>query len=340
MSAMAAPRAAAALGRFRSGAAPRPGRAERPGRPGRTWWPWTRRALTLAFFAAVAWLLVRQARTVDWAEVAATVRALPGPVLLGAAALAAASHLLYATFDLLGRRIAGHPLPTATVMAVTFVSYAFNLNMGSLIGAVASRYRLYGRLGLDYAQITQVTLFSMFTNWLGYLLLGGLAFLFFPLPLPPAWGVPAAALQAVGGVLALAALGYAALCSFSRRRSLRLRGRVLQLPSGRMALAQLAMASLNWALMGATVWVLLRGQLPYPSVLAVLLLAAVAGVLTHVPAGLGVLEAVFLALLAGSVPATTLLGVLLAYRALYYLAPLALAVPLFAAMELHHHRHR
>ena len=32
-------------------------------------------------------------------------------------------------------------------MTVTFVSYVFNLNLGSLVGGVAFRYRLYSRLG-------------------------------------------------------------------------------------------------------------------------------------------------------------------------------------------------
>ncbi|MGJ7583533.1 UPF0104 family protein, partial [Variovorax sp. RHLX14] len=55
------------------------------------------------------------------------------------------------------------------------------------------------------------------------------------------------------------------------------------------------------------------------------LVAAVAGVITHVPAGLGVLEAVFVALLAHEVPQAKLLGALLAYRGLYYLLPLVVA---------------
>jgi hypothetical protein len=36
-------------------------------------------------------------------------------------------------------------------MGVTFISYAFNLNLGSLVGGVAFRYRLYSRLGLGNA---------------------------------------------------------------------------------------------------------------------------------------------------------------------------------------------
>ena len=63
------------------------------------------------------------------------------------------------------------------------------------------------------------------------------------------------------------------------------------------------------------------------------LAAAVAGVIAHVPAGLGVLEAVFIALLGATVPEPRLLGALLAYRALYYIVPLAAAVPLYLRSE-------
>lgn len=53
---------------------------------------------------------------------------------------------------------------------------------------------------------------------------------------------------------------------------------------------------------------------------------------THVPAGLGVLEAVFVALLAHRVPQGELLAALLAYRAIY-LAPLAIAAALFFVVD-------
>ena len=59
----------------------------------------------------------------------------------------------------------------------------------------------------------------------------------------------------------------------------------------------------------------------------------VAGVVTHVPAGLGVLEAVFVACLA-DVATPTVLAALLSYRAVYYLVPLALASIGYAAGEV------
>jgi uncharacterized membrane protein YbhN (UPF0104 family) len=46
-----------------------------------------------------------------------------------------------------------------------------------------------------------------------------------------------------------------------------------------------------------------------------------------------VIEAVFIALLSGQVPQAELVAALLAYRAIYYLAPLGIAVALLLGLE-------
>jgi len=290
-----------------------------------SWWPWARRAAVWGFFALIAWLLVRQARAIDWEDVFDAIRALPATALLAAAALAAGSFALYSTYDLLGRHLTRHRLGTGTVMGVTFISYAFNLNLGSLVGGVAFRYRLYSRLGLANHTITRVLGFSMLTNWLGYLVVAGAAFCFWPMALPPEWKIDSEGLRILGAVLLMAALAYLVLCATSRGRAWRVRGHEFRMPGLAMALLQLAMSCANWSLIGGVIWFLLQGQVAYVQVLAVLLVAAVAGVVTHVPAGLGVLEAVFVTLLSHQVPQAQLLGALLAYRGLYYLLPLAVA---------------
>lgn len=299
----------------------------------RPWWPGVKRAVTFAFFALVAWLIVDQARTVEWDQVLASMRRQPLAGLAIAGALAACSHALFSTFDLLGRRTTGHRLPVAQVWTVNFVSYAFNLNLGSLVGGFALRYRLYARLGLSNAVITEVVAVSMLSNWLGYLLVGGLAFASGLIEPPANWKIGADGLQTLGAVLIAVAVAYAALCAFSKRRRWTLRGHELTLPGVRFALLQLAMSSTNWLLMGGVVFMLLQQRVAYPLVLAVLLVAAIAGVATHVPAGLGVLEAVFIALLSPQVPRNELLGALLAYRAIYYLAPLAVATVVYLVLE-------
>ena len=300
----------------------------------RRWWPWARRAFTLAFFALVLTLLWRYARNVDWDDVLDSVRQTPRPALLLAVALAACSHLLYSCFDLLGRHYTGHRLRTPTVMMVNFTSYAFNLTLGSLVGGVAFRYRLYSRLGLDYGVITRIVSMSLLTNWLGYLLLAGLLFVLHPLALPPSWGMGNHGLEWVGALLVAIAAAYLVACLFMGGRRWKVRGHEIDLPSERVALLQLGMSCLNWSIMAGVVYVLLQQKVAYADVLTVLLVAAIAGVIAHVPAGLGVFEFIFVALLSHQVSEGRLLAALLVYRAIYYIGPMLIAAVLFLSFEL------
>lgn len=301
--------------------------------PGRPWWPWLRRLLTLAFFALVGWLLVRGARSIEWAEVASALAERPLASIAPAALAAAASYLVYGTYDLIGRRYAGHALPKRRVLTIAFVSYAFNLNLGSLVGGIGFRHRLYSRLGLPDGQISRIIAFSMLTNWSGYFMLGGIAFALGRIDLPADWAIGTGALRVVGLLLVAVAAAYLLLCTFSRKREWVVRGHTIDLPSGRMAGLQILVSALNWALIALVCYLLLQREIPYATVLQVLLVAAVAGLLTHVPGGLGVIEAVFLALLSHRLPAQQLLAGLLAYRGVYYLAPLALALFTYLVME-------
>jgi phosphatidylglycerol lysyltransferase len=67
------------------------------------------------------------------------------------------------------------------------------------------------------------------------------------------------------------------------------------------------------------------------------LIAIAAGVISNVPGGIGVFEAILLLLLP-SMPKGSLLGALVAYRAIYYFVPFAVALGLLGAHELWVHR--
>lgn len=300
----------------------------------RPWWPRAKRIVTWVFFIAIAGLIARYAITIDWDDVWQSMKKLPPHALAAALGFSAASYLLYATYDLLGRRMTSHVLPTGTTMGVTFVCYAFNLNLGSLVGSVALRYRLYSRLGLENPVITRIIAFSMLTNWIGYLAIAGAAFCFGSVTLPPDWKIDTAELRIVGVVLMILAAAYLVVCVRFGEHAWHVRGHELVTPSWRMALLQLAISIGNWCLMGGVLWVLMPGKVGYLHVLAVLLVAAVAGLISHVPAGLGVLEAVFLALLGHEIPQGRLLGALLAYRAVYYLVPLVVAAGFYLVTEM------
>jgi uncharacterized membrane protein YbhN (UPF0104 family) len=303
------------------------------------WWPWVKRGVSLVFFALVAALLVHFAQRIDWDEVRDSVREMPRHVLWMAGALCVASHLLYSCFDLIGRAYTRHRLAVPKNMQVNWISYAFNLNFGSMVGGVAFRFRLYRRLGLSYATITRVLTLSMLTNWLGYLLIAGMVFIVAPLQLPPEWKLDSEGLRWLGVVLLLVALVYLVLCGWSKKRSWTVRGHEFFLPPPGMALVQLAMSCANWMIIAAAVTVLLQGRVDYASVLSVLLIAAGSGLIVRVPGGLGVLEAVFIALLSHRVPEGQLLAALLTYRALYYIVPLGAAALLYLSVEMRARKH-
>lgn len=301
------------------------------------WRIWAGRVLLLAFAVFVLVALVWQASEVAWPLVWRSLRETPLPVLLAAAAVALCGHLLYSAFDLLGRRYTGHALATLPTMGVTFVSYAFNLNFGAIVGGAAMRFRLYARLGLTMGTIARVMVLSMWTNWLGYLFLAGALLLWLPLAPPPAWTLAPWALHALGALLMGMALGYFLLCATASRRHWQVRWRArryaVHLPTARMALLQLLMASGTWLLMAGVLYVLLQQQVAFTAVASVHLLGMVSGLVTRVPAGLGVQEAVFVALLSHQVPQPELLAALVGYRAFYYWAPLAIAFLAYLWME-------
>lgn len=306
----------------------------------RPWWPWAKRGAVVVFLAFVAALIARQSRTIDWSEVLDAVRDLPWRVLLAATGVAACSHLLYSCYDLVGRHLTRHKLATPTVMGVTFISYAFNLNLGSMVGGIGFRFRLYSRLGLKLDDISRIVAISLLTNWTGYLLVAGIAFLFWPPVLPPDWRIDSGGLHVVGVVALAVAAAYVAFCAWAHERKWFIRGHRIEPPRVRIALLQLAMSSLNWSLIGGVIWLLLQGRVDYPHVLTVLLISVTATLIVRVPGGLGVLETVFVALLSYRVPQGHLLAAILAYRGIYYLLPLMLATVGYAVTEMRARRLR
>jgi uncharacterized membrane protein YbhN (UPF0104 family) len=306
-------------------------------RPSPLWpaiWARTKQAAPWALAVLVLVLLVRHAGTIEWPAVwgALKQQALGG--LAVAAVLALGSHALFSSYDLVGRHETGHKLPVPRTLGTAAVCYAFNLNFGSLVGALAMKLRLYHRAGLRPRTVARIIVLSIVTNWIGYLMLGGLVLMLAPPPMPAKISLMPWALRAIGVAMIGVALAYGAACALRHGREIRVRGHRFALPAPSVAAWQFAVALANWALMGVIVWVLLGQSVPYATALGVLLLAAVAGVATHVPAGLGVIEAVFVACLGAEVATPTLLAALLSYRAVYYLAPLALAAAGYAIAEM------
>jgi len=297
-------------------------------------WQLAKKILTVLFFIAVVVLLVVYARKVNWEDVYDVIVNYNRFVVLTAAGLVVLSYLVYGCYDLIGRAYCGHKLAKRQVMLVSFICYAFNLTLSTWVGGVAMRYRLYSRLGLDSATITRIFSLSIATNWLGYILLAGVVFSAGMVSIPSGWFIGETTLRLIGVVLLVLVAIYLWACAFSKQRRWTVKGQTLQLPSLRMALLQFGVSCANWMVMGAIIWLLLGRDVGYPMVLGVLLISSIAGVIIHIPAGIGVLEAVFLALLSGQHASHgTIIAALLAYRVLYFILPLLLALVLYLWLE-------
>ncbi|AHG87645.1 Lysylphosphatidylglycerol synthetase, domain of unknown function DUF2156 [Gemmatirosa kalamazoonensis] len=111
-------------------------------------------------------------------------------------------------------------------------------------------------------------------------------------------------------------------------------------PSPTLAVAQLVLAAADWTVAGSVLYALLPHQaaaVPFLTFLGAFLLAQFAGVVSHVPGGIGVFEWVIVRLLRPYAPnAAAVLGALVAYRAVYYLLPFVAAL---GALALHETRH-
>lgn len=268
-------------------------------------WRMAKRVLTVLFFIAVIVLLVIYAQKVDWQDVWKVIRGYDRLALFSAIALVIVSYLIYGCYDLLGRAYCGHKLAKRQVMLVSFICYAFNLTLSTWVGGIGMRYRLYSRLGLNGSTITRIFSLSITTNWLGYILLG-----------------------------VILTLCYLFGCAFAKRRHLTIKGQRLVLLSWRFALLQMGLSAANWMAMGAIIWLLLGSEINYFLVLGVLLVSSIAGVIIHIPAGIGVLEAVFIAMLSGEdISKGAIIAALLAWRALYYFLPLLLATVAYLLLE-------
>ncbi|WP_313026491.1 lysylphosphatidylglycerol synthase domain-containing protein [Pseudomonas lopnurensis] len=296
-------------------------------------WPLIKKILTYVFFALVIGLLIGLARNLDWQEVYSTLRNYRAETLWMAGAAALGSYAVYCCFDVLGKGYARHDLPVRQILPVTFVCYAFNLNLSAWVGGIALRFRLYSRLGLKPAQITRVFTMSLLTNWLGYMWLAGLIFTMGWIQPPANWEIGGTALRVIGVGLLLACLAYLGLCGFSRQRYWVVRGHEIHLPSLRLALVQMALGAANWSLMALVVYYMLSRQAAYPEVLGILMISSIAGVITHIPAGLGVIEAVFVAMLADEMSKGAIVGGLIGYRVIYFLVPLLLATLVYVVLE-------
>ena len=295
--------------------------------------------LVVGAIALAGFLLWRTLRQYSFDEIVASVLAVQPSRLAAAAGFAAASYVCLTFFDFMAVRYAGTPLPYRRTAIASFCALSLGHNLGfAAVSSGAIRYRFYSRFGLSTGQVAKVILFCGLTVGLGLMILAGIA-----LSLQPTLAAEIAGLDpAIARMLGLACLAaagiYLVLCATVRGR-LTIRGWSLEMPPLRLGLGQVLIGPLNFACVAACLHQALASaaDVSYFAVASVYVTGNVAALITHVPGGLGVLEATVIYLL----PGANFIGALLVFRFVYFLVPLAIGGPTFAAIELRlRHRKR
>ncbi|MEX2454489.1 MAG: lysylphosphatidylglycerol synthase domain-containing protein [Rhodospirillaceae bacterium] len=297
--------------------------------------PWRRFAVPAiaACLVAVAGILIyRTLSNYDFDEVARSVASVPAANLALAGAFAAASYFCLTWFDWLAVRYAGHRLPYRKVALASFTALSLGHNIGfAAMSSGAVRYRFYARWGLDSEAVAKVILFCGLTVGLGLAALGGLALVVRPAVASEVIGLSPALSFAVGAACLVAVAVYLALAVMVRG-SLSIGSWTMEMPRPGLALTQVAIGALNFACVAASLHQAVAGlaDVAYLSVATVYVVANVATLVSHVPGGLGVIEAVVTYLL----PQAGMIGAVLLFRFVYFLVPLALGGALFGVSEL------
>ena len=291
---------------------------------------------SLLLFSAALWFLHREVQTVHLQHILSELKTLPGKRLWLAAILTVSSYTMMTGYDYLAIQFIKHSLSLTRIALASFIGNAFNNNIGfSMLVGASIRYRLYSNWGLSAVEIAKVVVFYTLTQWLGFFSIGSMVLVLEPMGIPPGSYIPFHTTLPLGVLFLGVMTGYFALTAF-HRQPLHFRGWEIALPSLPILFSQILVACGDWLLAIAVLYTLLPSELPvfFPNFIGVFFLAAMAGVASQIPGGLGVFEAAMLMLLTPSMNATQLLGALIAYRGIYYLLPLGVATALLGIQEL------
>ncbi|WP_052081145.1 bifunctional lysylphosphatidylglycerol flippase/synthetase MprF [Pseudomonas sp. ML96] len=267
---------------------------------------------------------------------------IPGERLGGALLATAVGFLALAGYEWSACRYAGVSLPLPRLFMGNFCASAVSNAIGlSVLSGGSVRYRLYGREGVSTADIARISLFVSLSLGCALPVLAALAALSDPADAALALHLPEPILQTLAALLLVGIAGI--LLWLSRRRlaentmpgtiDVALGKSRLRLPGLRMSLLQLVITAIDACAAASVLYLLLPEGPPLGAFLLVYLLALAAGVLSHVPGGVGVFEAVLLAAFAGQIGAAPLAAALLLYRLIYIGLPLLLACLLLLANE-------
>lgn len=294
--------------------------------------PWLAAAVAIASLLALRGLL----RETSGRATRAAIAAIPHTSIVLAGVAALLGYAALGLYDVLALHYADHRRPRLRTILGGGIAFAVSNALGvPLLTGGAIRVRFWTAWGLSAGAIARGVAFNAVTFWLGALALTAAAALGEPTTIARSLGGSVWLIRAAGVVILVVPVGYLVACT--RRWIPPMIGEwQLELPSLRLASEQLVLAILDWTFVAATLWLLLGPDLrpPFVGFIGLFVFAQVAGTLSNLPGGLGIFEAGILLLLGAEGHSAEVLGAVVAFRAIYYLAPFVIALVALLSWEV------
>lgn len=290
---------------------------------------------SIALFLAALYVLYRIAGEVKPDDVVEAFRKAGREQIGLALGFTALSYVLLTGYDALAMRqlnILAHP---ARIAFASFTSYAISFTLGfPWLTAGTVRYWIYSAANIPSSKVVSLTLIAGMTFILGMAVVVGVGLM---------WQSEAisminqatASLNQLFGMAVLSGILVYLVWTAAKRRHMRIRSFLIELPTLGVSLGQLALGAADVCAAAAVLYVLLpEGHgIAFETFAAVYAFACILGVVSNAPGGLGVFEATIL-LAFHSLPREGLIGALLLFRLCYYLGPFILAVITLGLYEI------
>jgi len=270
-------------------------------------------------------------RHVDLREVMAALRDLSAHKIGLCVLFTGGSFAAIAGQEYFALKTARRPLPFPIAALGGFLAQSIGHSSGFSVAVGGGlRYRLYSMFGARFREVAKVQASFTGTLALALILQIAAAMLLHPGLLDHEVTLPHHLTRGIG--IGLALVGFGVLGASLRSAPFDLLGRHFEPPPFKYVAPQVLCSVIDIACLAAAAYALLPpGSHDYPAVLGIAVVSLTVGIASSVPGGLGVFEASVLLLM---VPSPALAAALVAFRALYYLAPLVLGLIALGAVEL------
>ncbi|MGH8175882.1 MAG: lysylphosphatidylglycerol synthase transmembrane domain-containing protein [Steroidobacter sp.] len=291
----------------------------------------------LSFVAAAGWVLSDRLRAIEFDDIVRQLRALPTPVILTGILCCAGCYSLVGIYEGIAVRVASGRRAVLQPFRTALIANPIGRAIGvALVSGGALRYRMYASIGLTARQVGAIIVLVAMPYLLAVGWLIDLSLLLNAQQASRTLHLSTTVILTLGALGLVKDIGWLTFVA-RRRRPIVIRGQSMPLPTLRDTVLQTAFGLAQISLMTAILYLFMPPELgmSWPAFIAIYCIAFVAGQMSNVPAGLGILEAALLLMLP-HVPPGKLLGAVLAYRAVFEVLPLLLAIVLLLIFETTH----